>query len=35
MYGSEIWGIDFNGKLDADPEERVQYNFFKLAKRCE
>ena len=29
MYGSEIWGIDCNGKLDTDPEELVQNKFLK------
>ena len=29
MYGSEIWGIDCNGKLDTDPEELVQNEFLK------
>ena len=29
MYGSEIWGIDCNGKLDTDPEEQVQNKFLK------
>ena len=29
MYGSEIWGIDCNGKLDTDPEKLVQNKFLK------
>ena len=29
MYGSEIWGIDCNGKLDTDAEEIVQNKFLK------
>ena len=29
MYGSEIWGIDCNGKLDTDPEELVLNKFLK------
>ena len=29
MYGSEIWGIDCNGKLDTDPEELVKNKFLK------
>ena len=29
MYGSEVWGIDYNGKLDTDPEELVQNKFLK------
>ena len=29
MYGSEIWGIGCNGKLDTDPEELVQNKCLK------
>ena len=29
MYGSEIWGIDCNDKLDKDPEELVQNKLLK------
>ena len=29
MYGSEIWGIDYNGKLDTDPEKLVENKFLK------
>ena len=29
MYGSEIWGIDCNGKLDTDPKEGGLNKFLK------
>ena len=29
MHGSEIWGIDCNGKLDTDPEELAQNKYLK------
>ena len=29
MYGSEIWGIACNAKLNTNPEELVQNKFFK------
>ena len=28
-YGSEIWGIDCNGKMNRDPAELVQNKFLK------
>ena len=29
LYGSEIWGINCNGKMDKDPAELVQSKFLK------